>query len=485
MATTTVIRNGSRAWVRIAFAMFAVGWGANQFSPMLIVYRHELRLGAGGVAGLFLVYALTLIPGLLIGGPASDRFGRRPVVLPFVVLSPLATLLLVLDPRSLVLISTGRALAGLCSGVVFGSATAWVQELSHGTGQSARRAALALSAGFGLGPVVAAVLAQWAPDPLVLPYLPHLVIGVAAVALAWPTPEASRRRPGASRREGASRRSGRGWPPAAVRTRRFWQAVAPASPLVFGSVALAIVVLPEEVTSATTLSAGFAGLMTALAFIGGLGVQPAARRIANPLAGNAAGLCCAAAGAGLGVAAVAGADRVLAGAAAVLLGLAYGLCLVCGLRQAEQMASPGERGAVVACYYALAYLGFAVPYLMAGLGGLAGKAGAFGVLAVAVALLAAWTAGYAVWLGRPGRTGTEARRTGTGAAGSERPVADRRYVPDPQASREDSRAGLARASRRDWHHRRACGLPDQPVTLILQWRSSTTDVRAGRTGTRT
>lgn len=74
--------------------------GANQFSPMLIVYRHELRLSAGAVAGLFLVYALTLIPGLLIGGPASDRFGRRPVVLPFVALSPVAALLLVLGPRS-------------------------------------------------------------------------------------------------------------------------------------------------------------------------------------------------------------------------------------------------------------------------------------------------------------------------------------------------------------------------------------------------
>jgi hypothetical protein len=32
-------------------------------------------------------------------GPASDRFGGRPVVLPFVVLSPLATLLLVLGPE--------------------------------------------------------------------------------------------------------------------------------------------------------------------------------------------------------------------------------------------------------------------------------------------------------------------------------------------------------------------------------------------------
>src|ERR1051325_4565732 len=110
MVSTTVARRSPGAWMRIAFAMFAVGWGANQFSPMLIVYRHELRLTAGEVAGLFLVYALTLIPGLLIGGPASDRFGRRPVVWPFVALSPLATLLLMLEPRSLAMIAVGRAL---------------------------------------------------------------------------------------------------------------------------------------------------------------------------------------------------------------------------------------------------------------------------------------------------------------------------------------------------------------------------------------
>jgi MFS family permease len=406
MATTTVTRAGSAAWVKIAFAMFAVGWGANQFSPMLIVYRHELRLGAVAVAGLFLVYALTLIPGLLIGGPASDRFGRRPVVLPFVVLSPLATLLLVLGPRSLVLISAGRALAGLCSGVVFSSATAWMQELSHGTGQSARRAALALTAGFGLGPVAAAVLAQWAPDPLLLPYLPHLVIGVVAIITAWRAPESPRRVPESPER-GA-------WPPAAVRTWQFWLGVAPASPMVFGSIALAGVVLPEDVTSARTLSAGFAGLMTALAFSAGVGIQQVARRLANPLAGNVAGLCCAAAGAGVGVAAVAGADRVLAGVAAILLGLAYGLCLVSGLRQAEEMAGPDERGAVVACYYVVAYLGFAAPYLAAGLGAVSDQAGAFGVLAAMASVVAAWTAWFAIRLGRvPWGLTTAAGTTGT------------------------------------------------------------------------
>jgi predicted MFS family arabinose efflux permease len=371
--------------------MFAVGWGANQFSPMLIVYRHELRLTVGEVAGLFLVYALTLIPGLLVGGPASDRFGRRPVVWPFVALSPLATLLLVLGPRSLAVIAAGRALAGLCSGVVFGAATAWVQEISPDDGLSARRSALALTAGFGLGPVVAAVLAQWAADPLVVPYLPHLVIGVAAAVVLGGTP---------ATRPARTKVAGRRWPPAAVRTRRFWLAVAPASPLVFGSVALAIVVLPEEVTSARTLSAGFAGLMTALSFAAGVAVQPFARRLRDMLTGVVTGLACAAAGAAVGIAAVATADRVLAGLAAVLLGLAYGLCLVSGLRLAEHMAAPDERGAVIACYYALAYLGFAVPYLVAGLGALAGKTGAFVALTVIIAALALWTAGYAASLRR-------------------------------------------------------------------------------------
>ena len=404
-----VARHRSRAWMRIAFVLFAVGWGANQFSPMLIVYRQELNLTAAAVAGLFAVYAATLVPGLLIGGPASDRYGRRLIVLPFVVLSPLATLLLIIGPRSVALLVASRALAGLCSGVVFGSATAWVQELSPvtGAGGSAgpRRAALALTAGLGLGPVVAAMLAQWMGDPLQIPYLPHLLLGAIAIAVIVRAPARVQgehpNAPGAAGQRtcapgavaSVTVRAARRWPPAAVRTWRFWLAVAPAAPLVFGSVSTAIVVLPEDVTSARTLSAGFAGLMTALAFSAGFAVQPLARRMA-PASGAIAGLLCAAAGTGVGIAAVHGPDRLLAGVAAVLLGVAYGLCLVSGLRQAEQLAGPADRGAVIACYYALAYIGFASPYLAAGLGTLAGQTGAFVILTAAAAALAAWTAGY-------------------------------------------------------------------------------------------
>ena len=395
IVTQQTPRPATRAWIRIAFAMFAVGWGANQFSPMLIVYRHELNLSAAAVAGLFAIYAATLVPGLLIGGPASDRFGRRAVVLPLVALSPIATVLLIAAPRNLTVLAASRALAGLCSGVVFGSATAWVHELSHGTapGSGARRAALALSAGFGLGPVVAAVLAQWAADPLRVPYLPHLVIGTLATFLVIGAP--SVRTSGEPGKPGEpAARTPTVWPPAAIRTPRFWLAVAPAAPLVFGSVSTAIVVLPEDVTSAKSLSAGFAGLITALAFAAGLGVQPAARRL-TASTGLVAGLTAAAIGTAVGVAAVQGGGRVLAGVAAMFLGLAYGLCLVSGLRQAERLAGPADRGAVVACYYALAYAGFAAPYLAAGLGALTNKADALAIMAGAAVVLALWTAGYA------------------------------------------------------------------------------------------
>ena len=390
------------AWLRVALAMFAVGWGANQFSPMLIVYRHALGLGSAEIAGLFAIYAATLIPGLLVGGPLSDRFGRRACVLPFAALSPVATLLLILGPHDLALIAAGRALAGVCSGMVFGPATAWVQDLSGGSALSARRAALALSAGFGVGPIVAAALAQWAPHPLIVPYLPHLVLGVVALAAVWTVPDV--RRAGTPALAGPAPR--RWAPPAALRTRAFWLTVAPAAPFVFGSMSMAIVVLPEEVTSASTLSAAFAGLMTALAFAAGIGVQPVARVLAerNDRLGILAGTSAAAAGAAVSAVAVAGPDRVLAGLGAVLLGLAYGLCLVCGLHQAEQLSDPTDRGAVLSCYYVLAYLGFSAPYAMTGLNEVFGKPGTFAVLAVAAAVLTGLLAAGAA-RGRPAATG--------------------------------------------------------------------------------
>ena len=73
--------------------------------------------------------------------------------------------------------------AGLASGAAFGPGTTWIKELSE-DGAGARRAAGALSAGFGGGPLVAGAMAQWLPAPAVVPYVAHLVV-VAVAALVF------------------------------------------------------------------------------------------------------------------------------------------------------------------------------------------------------------------------------------------------------------------------------------------------------------
>lgn len=369
-----------RDWRRVAFAMFAVGWGANQFSSMLVVYRDELGFGAGTLAALFGVYALGLVPGLLVGGPASDRFGRRPLVLTFVALSPVASGLLMLGHSTVAGLAVARLLAGLCSGVVFAAGSAWVQELSHDEpgGTGSRRAALSLTAGFGSGPVVAALIAAWAPHPLVVPYLPHVLLGLIAIAVLVPARETA---PPATGRVRLAL-------PAAVRTRSFARLVAPTAPWVFACAAIAFAVLPSRTGDVTVV---FSGIVTGVTLGAGVAVQPFARSTedAHPLRAGLFGLVAAIVGTFIGFLAVAGQEPALVLVAAFPLGAGYGLCLVSGLRESERLARPEERGATLAVFYALTYVGFAAPYLLALVAKVTGPAAALLVATGAAALTAA------------------------------------------------------------------------------------------------
>ena len=352
------------AWLPAAAVLVGAGWGSNQFTPMLLVYHQRLGLGTGTLEAMFGVYALGLIPGLLIGGPLSDVRGRRTVVVPAAVLSFVTTIALAAAGGSLGLLFAGRLLAGVSSGAAFSAGTAWLRDLSRpGTGAAdahaaARRAAVAMTAGFALGPLVAGLLAQWAPDPEVVPYLPHIALALAVVALLRAAPET------VGRDAASTRPAGR-----AAGGARFRRVVAPMAPWVFASPAIAFALLPS-VVGAQHASDGLAlvAVITALTAFAGVLIQPLGRRLDRSPRGNRAatvGLVAVAAGMALAAYTAHAQEVWLLVPCAIVLGCAYGLCLVGGLVEVQRIAGPDGLARLTAHYYALTYLGFAAPYLLA------------------------------------------------------------------------------------------------------------------------
>ncbi|WP_158550716.1 MFS transporter [Geodermatophilus sp. TF02-6] len=377
----------------VAAALFAIGWGANQFVSLLVAYRERSGLSVATVDALVGVYALGLIPALLVTGPVSDRHGRAPVLRVALLVSLAATLVLLL--RGLPALYLGRFLAGVASGAAFAAGTAWVKELSGAPfdplapeGSGARRAATALTAGFGLGPVVAGLVAQWAPAPLLAAYLPHLAVVLAVLVPLWRAPETV---------ADAGPETGSLWSRMrvpSVADPRFRRQVAPVAPWVFGVATVAMAVLPGLVRSATAgWTVAFSALAAGVTLGTGVAVQPRARRLAAADPGRAAALGLTAAVAGMLCAATAAAltSPVLVVVAAGVLGSAYGLGLVAGLVETQRIAPPRELAGLTAVYYALTYVGFAAPVVLAGLSLLAPYAVLLSALAVAAAATLALT----------------------------------------------------------------------------------------------
>ena len=107
--------SGRRA---LAVALYAVAFGTNVATPLFLIYDERLDLSRWTVTALFAIYPIGLAPALAYAGPASDVFGRRVVVVPGLVLSGVASLLMLLGDDTLWLFLVGRFLLGAAASSV-------------------------------------------------------------------------------------------------------------------------------------------------------------------------------------------------------------------------------------------------------------------------------------------------------------------------------------------------------------------------------
>lgn len=166
-----------------AAGVFAVGMmGTTLPTPLYGLYRERVGFSELIVTVVFAVYAVGVIVALLLAGGASDVLGRRPVLVVALVLSALSAVCFLLE-GGLPLLYLGRVLSGFSAGLFSGTGTAAVLDLAppERRGRAALAATAANMGGLGLGPLVAGLLAQYAPRPLILPFVVHLAL--LAVAL--------------------------------------------------------------------------------------------------------------------------------------------------------------------------------------------------------------------------------------------------------------------------------------------------------------
>lgn len=168
------------AWV--CFAMCVGVMGTALASPLYPLYQEAWGLQPSHITQIFVAYMLGAMLSLLFLGQLTDRWGFVAVLRSGLILMTLGVLgsAAAWDVWSF---GISRVLIGVASGMITTSASLGMTRLNN-KGDLQRAAAttsLTIAFGFGLGPVVGGLMAQWAPAPLVTAYVPSILLGCMAI----------------------------------------------------------------------------------------------------------------------------------------------------------------------------------------------------------------------------------------------------------------------------------------------------------------
>ncbi len=180
-----------RLWVT-AWMVSAVFMLSNTATPLYVHWQREIGFSAGTLTAVFSAYMVGLLAALLVAGQLSDRFGRKPVLIPGIG-AALAACALFATASSVTALITARLLSGAAVGVAVSAGMASVADV--GGPERKRQAALAASVsmvlGAGLGPLLAGAMAEGLDDPVVPVFSVEFLVLASALVVALSLPGGS------------------------------------------------------------------------------------------------------------------------------------------------------------------------------------------------------------------------------------------------------------------------------------------------------
>ena len=368
--------------------LFSLLVAANLAAPLYAVYSRLYGFSSAVLAVIFATYALVLIPSLLAFGQLSDRLGRRPVILAGLGIGTVGLVLFALADGTAWLFAA-RAVQGMSVGMISGAAVAALVELEpeHDARRAALWATLAQAAGGASAPLIAGMLAQWAPAPRVVPYLVGigLTVTFALAVLAMPEPAGARSGTWRVQRPRVPGEIAGAFARVAVTAAALWSVAA-----------LFLSVIPSY-ASAILASDNLAalGAISAVMLGSSCAGQLAVRRGVAPVAAQAGGLIALTIGlVGLVLAKPLGVIWPLIAGAAVA-GLGHGVGFLATQDDLNRIAPEEHRGEVTAAFYTCIYLGVSVSTI--GVGILGAAVSLFTGLSVFAAITGAAALAVAAW----------------------------------------------------------------------------------------
>lgn len=378
--TTTPTRRRAHGAALLAYAFAAIMVGTTLPTPMYALYAERMHFAVLTTTVVFASYAAGVLVALLAFGRWSDALGRRPVLLGGAVFAlASASVFLIADDVPLLLVA--RLLSGFSAGIFTGTATAAVVEAAppERRDRAAVMATIANVGGLGLGPLLAGFLVQYAPHPLQLSFVVHIVLVVLAIAAVLIAPETSAR----TGRIGPQRLS------VPTEVRPVFVTAATAAFAGFAVMGLFTAVAPSFVSGVIGSSNhAVAGAMASSIFAASALSQLWARRIAPA---RAVAVGCAILAVGMVMLAVALHLSSLLGLilAAVVAGVGQGISFSRGLAAVAELTPADRRAEVSSTYFVVAYVAISLPVVGEGLAAQHWGLRTAGVsFAVAIAVLA-------------------------------------------------------------------------------------------------